>query len=298
MVDILNTILKELNQIPGPIFPSILSFIFGYWFGGIFTAAKNREIWGAIWRIFALYVLATSGLIDDIMRHRIPEICFVAGIIFAARPFITSFWNWTVDLVSAVFSVGWQIIAGAYRAVEAVAILLARIVSFGKSIPKIAPMGWRQSGAAFKEAKQEKPHRESREGKSSSQDEVKREQDRRAEEMRREYARRAESKGEKPNPGQQREQPQEPPRREPPPPPPTKEPPDPTKDVDAAIRYFELDKHLFTYEDLRQAHKKKVLALHPDKLQSFPDHIRRQLDDELKTINAARDLIKKWKGWK
>jgi hypothetical protein len=282
MVDTINTILRELSQIPGPIFPAILCFIFGYWFGGIFTTAKNRQFWSSFWRCFAVYILAASGLIDGIMRHRVLELFFVGGILYAARPFITSFWNWTVDLLSAVFKVLWQVVTQAYRLVEAVAILLARIVSYGKQIPKIGAMGWKQSGAAFAGAKAQgkKDQRDS--------DEFKREQERRAEDLRREYARRAES--------EKRSQEQNKAQRQAPPPPPKPER-DPARSYQDALWYYELDEKTVTPESLKQAHKKKILALHPDKWADLPKHLLNPLEEEMKTSNLARDLIRKVKGW-
>ncbi len=76
-------------------------------------------------------------------------------------------------------------------------------------------------------------------------------------------------------------------------------PPDPMNNISDAISYFGLDPHNYTYEDLRAAYKKKVEALHPDKWGiELPGHIRKQLDDEMKVLNAVRDLLKKEKGWK
>jgi hypothetical protein len=71
----------------------------------------------------------------------------------------------------------------------------------------------------------------------------------------------------------------------------------PSGDYAAAMRRFGLSEP-FTKEQLAAAYREKVNALHPDRWEGLPPHIKQQLDDHLKELNAARDLIKKLKGWR
>lgn len=72
----------------------------------------------------------------------------------------------------------------------------------------------------------------------------------------------------------------------------------PAKNFQDALWLFELSEEALTPESLQAAYKKKMLAHHPDRWNDISERTRKQLEDDLKIINAARDLIKKYKGWK
>jgi hypothetical protein len=292
--DTINAALRSLNSVQSlQIWLSLIAFFIGYMTGGIFTAPTWS---GRIIRGFIAFVFASAGLYDDIQRREgVILLFFVIGFAFNMRGYINGAFNWIVDLIRAFIEI-------VYRTFDA---LLKAIFYFARSLHSII-FFFTRLRMPFADAKRRADEADAVKASASqgsgSRPDIEAERRRREEEARsfrseqerQEKSRRSDTRESKPESESEREEP----RQEDPRPPPVKEPPDPTKDVDAAIRFYGLDKHLFTYEDLRQAHKKKVLALHPDKLQSFPEHIRQQLDDELKTINAARDLIKKMKGWK
>lgn len=73
---------------------------------------------------------------------------------------------------------------------------------------------------------------------------------------------------------------------------------DPAKNLKDAIELFGLDEHSFTYDDLNAAWKKIVQKYHPDRFDGLAEELLHAAQEKLKTINAARDLIKRWKGWK
>jgi hypothetical protein len=289
--DFVSSVLKSLNTVPSlQLWLLLIAFFIGYMTGGIFTAPT----WGGrIIRGFVAFVFASAGLYDDIQkREGVILLFFVIGFAFNMRSYINGAINWIVDLIRAFIEI-------VYRTFDA---LLKAVFWFVKSLHGIIFFLTRLR-MPFAEAKRRTDEAEAVKASASqggsARPDIEAERRRRQEEARafrseqerQEKSRRSETRDSKPEPER------EAPRQETPPPPP-QEAPDPSKDANAAIRYFGLDPHLFTYEDLRRAYKKKVLDLHPDKLQSFPEHIRRQLDDELKTINAARDLIKILKGWK
>jgi hypothetical protein len=287
--DAINTLVRSLDSVASlQIWLSLIAFLIGYMTGGIFTAPTWS---GRIIRGFVAFVFASAGLYDDIQkREGIILLFFVIGFAFNMRTYINGAITWIVDLIRAVIEI-------IYRTFDAV---LKAVFWFAKSLHGIIFFFFRLR-MPFAEAKRRADEAEAVKASASSKGggqrpDMEAERQRREEEARafRESQARQEKAQAKPEGPPRQERREEPPQR---PTPPPEAAPDPTKDYDAAIRYFGLDKHLFTYEDLRKAHKKKVLDLHPDKLQSFPDHIRRQLDDELKTINAARDLIRKWKEW-
>jgi hypothetical protein len=285
--DAINTLVRSLDSVASlQIWLSVIAFFIGYMTGGIFTAPTWS---GRIIRGFVAFVFASAGLYDDIQkREGIILLFFVIGVAFNMRAYINGAVNWIVDLIRAV-------IETIYRTFDAI---LKAVFWFAKSLHGIVFFFLRLR-MPFAEAKRQADERERVHAAGASgtaRPDIEAERRRREEEARsfRDSQAREEKKRAKPEEPPRQERREEPPQK---PPPPPETAPDPTKDYHAAIRYFGLDEHLFTYENLRKAHKKKVLDLHPDKLQSFPEHIRRQLDDELKTINAARDLVKKRKGW-
>jgi hypothetical protein len=289
--DAINTFVRSLDSVASlQIWLSLIAFFIGYMTGGIFTAPTWS---GRIIRGFIAFVFASAGLYDDIQRREgVILLFFVIGFAFNMRGYINGAINWIVDLIRAFIEI-------VYRTFDA---LLKATFYFARSLHGII-FFFTRLRMPFAEAKKRADEAEAVKASASqggsSRPDIEAERRRREEEARsfrseqerQDKSRRSDTRESKPEPER------EAPRQETPPPPP-QEAPDPSKDTNAAIRYFGLDPHLFTYEDLRRAHKKKVLDLHPDKLQSFPEHIRRQLDDELKTINAARDLIKKLKGWR
>lgn len=74
--------------------------------------------------------------------------------------------------------------------------------------------------------------------------------------------------------------------------------PNPAKNLKDAIELFGLDEHSFTYDDLNAAWKKIAKKYHPDPYQGLAEELLDAAQEKLKTINAAHDLIKRWKGWK
>lgn len=261
----------------------LVAFFVGYMTGGIFTA---DTIWGRIWRGFIALVLASGGIYDLFIAMKgLVLLGFLAGAAFNLREYINGFFAWIGDLLAGVL----RMVYAFFNA------LIQAFFHLGRSLHAIGYFfaTLRVPFSVARERAQARERVSETSSAGSSRPDLEAERRRREDEARQwranqEAAKKARTKG-----SEKQEEPNASP-------PPHREPlkPDPTKNVDDAVRFFGLDKALFTYEDLRQAHKKKVLALHPDKLQSFPDHIRRQLEEEMMIINSARDLIKKWKGWK
>ena len=285
--DIINAAVRSLNSVQSlQLWLSLVAFFIGYMTGGIFTAPT----WGGrIIRGFVAFVFASGGLYDDIQRREgIILLFFVIGFAFNMRSYINGAINWIVDLIRAFIEIVYRIFDALLKAVFYFARSLHSIIFFFTRLRM--PFAEAKRRADEAEAVKASASRASGSRPDMEAERRRREQEARSFRSEQERQEKARNKQEESSCQEQREEP----RKSPPPP---EAAPDPAKDYDAAIRFFGLDQHLFTYEDLRKAHKKKVLDLHPDKLQSFPEHIRRQLDDELKTINAARDLIKKRQGW-
>ncbi len=257
----------------------LVAFFVGYMTGGIFTA---DTIWGRIWRGFIALVLASGGIYDLFIAMKgLVLLGFLAGAAFNLREYINGFFAWIGDLLAGVL----RMVYAFFNA------LIQAFFHLGRSLHAIGYF-FATLRVPFSVARERAQARErvSETSSAGPQPDLEAERRRREEDARQWRADQERAKKAKETARE--------PKKEPPPPPPPPPHPDPTKNMDDALRFFALDKNLFTYEDLRQAHKKKVLALHPDKLQSFPDHIRRQLEEEMMVVNGARDLIKKWKGWK
>lgn len=275
--------LQFLNSIPSPFIGFIMvAFAIGYILGGVFTA----DTWGGrIVRGFVIFVLASSGFFDFLVAQKgLPLFGFIAGFAFNMRDYIHAFLHWTADILAAIVKL-------IYAFFDAI---LKAVFYFGRSLHGIAFFFVRLK-VPFREARaQAEAKPEGSTNRSEPHPDVEAERRRREEEMR--AYRRAQGQGKGKGSGRaERDDRQEEPQPQSPPPP--QEPPDPTKSVDAALRFFGLDEHLFTYEDLRQAHRKKARNLHPDNYGQLPPYIQAQLDDEMKKVNSARDLLKKWKGW-
>lgn len=261
----------------------MVAFFVGYMTGGIFTADTG---WGRIWRGFVAFTLASSGVYDlFIAMNGLVLVGFLAGAAFNLRDYINGFFEWIGDLLAGVLRMVYAFFNALIQAFFHLARTLHAVGYF------FATLRIPFSLARERASAQERVSGTSSAGTSGPDLEAERR--RREEEARQWRAEQERAKKARESPRSRESE-----KAPPPPPPPPPQKPDPTKNVDEALRFFGLDRNLFTYEDLRQAHKKKVLALHPDKLQSFPDHIRRSLEEEMMIINAARDLIKKWKGWK
>jgi hypothetical protein len=218
------------------------------------------------------------------LRGGIVLLAFVAGFAFNMRDYIHSFLHWTADVLAAIVKL-------IYAFFDAI---LKAVFYFGRSLHGIAFFFVRLK-VPFSEARaQARAKPEEAANRSEPPPDVEAERRRREEEMRAYRRAQGQTKGKASGRAESGDKQEEPQPQSPPSP---QEPPDPTKSVDAALRFFGLDEHLFTYEDLRQAHRKKARNLHPDNYGQLPPHIQTQLDDEMKKANAARDLLKKWKGW-
>jgi len=276
VTDYIGQVLEFLNSIPSPFIGFIVvAFAIGYILGGVFTA----DTWGGRFvRGFVIFVLASSGFLDFLIAQKgLPLFGFIAGFAFNMRDYIHAFLHWTADILAAIVKL-------IYAFFDAI---LKAVFYFGRSLHVIALFfaRFRVPFAEAREQAQAKPEEAPK--RSEPPPDVEAERRRREEEMRAYRRAQGKSNGSAENSNAKQEAP----------PPPPQEPPDPTKSIDAALRFFGLDKHLFTYEDLRQAHRKKARNLHPDNYGQLPPHIQSQLDDEMKKVNAARDLLKKWKGW-
>lgn len=281
VTDYISQVLQFLNSIPSPFIGFVMvAFAVGYILGGVFTA---DTWWGRIFRGFVVFVLASSGFLDFLIAQKgLPLFGFIAGFAFNMRDYIHAFLHWTADILTAIVKL-------IYAFFDAI---LKAVFYFGRSLHGIA-FFFARLRVPFAEAKAQaeaKPEETAR--RSEPPPDLEAERRRREEEMRA-YRRAQGRTNEKASRGAESGST----KQEAPPPPPPQEPPDPTKSVDAALRFFGLDEHLFTYEDLRQVYRKKARNLHPDNYGQLPPHIQVQLDDEMKKVNAARDLLKKWKGW-
>ena len=283
VTEYISQVLQFLNSIPSPFIGFIMvAFAIGYILGGVFTA----DTWGGrIVRGFVIFVLASSGFLDFLVAQKgLPLFGFIAGFAFNMRDYIHAFLHWTADILAAIVKL-------IYAFFDAI---LKAVFYFGRSLHGITFFFVRLR-VPFAEARaQAEAKPEEATSRSEPHPDVEAERRRREEEMRAYRRAQGQAKG-KASGRTERDDKQEEPQPQSPPPP--QEPPDPTKSVDAALRFFGLDEHLFTYEDLRQAHRKKARALHPDNYGQLPPYIQAQLDDEMKKVNAARDLLKKWKGW-
>ena len=283
VTDYIGRVLEFLNSIPSPFIGLIvLAFAVGYIFGGIFTA----DTWGGrIGRAIFIFAIFFNIIVPFVfLRGGIVLFAFVAGFAFNMRDYIHAFLHWTADILAAIVKL-------IYAFFDAI---LKAVFYFGRSLHGIA-FFFARLRVPFAEARaQAEAKPEGAASRSEPHPDIEAERRRREEEMR--AYRRAQGQGKGKASGRaERDDRQEEPQPQSPPPP--QEPPDPTKSVDAALRFFGLDEHLFTYEDLRQAHRKKARNLHPDNYGQLPPYIQAQLDDEMKKVNSARDLLKKWKGW-
>lgn len=283
VTDYIGQVLEFLNSIPSPFIGFIMvAFAIGYILGGVFTA----DTWGGRFvRGFVIFVLASSGFLDFLIAQKgLPLFGFIAGFAFNMRDYINAFLHWTADILTAIVKL-------IYAFFDAI---LKAMFYFGRSLHVIA-LFFDRFRVPFAEAQAQaeaKPEEATK--RSEPPPDVEAERRKREEEMHAYRRAQGQTKDRASGRAEGSDKQEQPQHQSPPPP---QEPPDPTKSVDAALRFFGLDKHLFTYEDLRQAHRKKARNLHPDNYGQLPPHIQSQLDDEMKKVNAARDLIKKSRDW-
>lgn len=294
IADTIMAFLRGINQIPGTfIFALVACVVFGYICGRAFTA---ETYWGRIWRgaIGGSLFLATFAYVAQV---NIFIICFLLGFLFGVRVYVHAFLYWVWDFIVWTFGRVVEVANGFLKLFYYVARSIHDII-YGFSRMKMFSWEW---DAKVKEANERAEQAAEREKRSSSfsQPNPDVEAARRA----REEDLRRQQQGQQPGSGGYQEQTrtnryayeearQE--RREAPPPRNLNQ----DEQRREAARVLGIDPVLFTFEDLRQAYRKKVRQLHPDQYEQLPEDIRRDLDDRLKAVNVAHDLLKKWKGWK
>lgn len=288
--DYISQAFSYLNTIPSPIIGLVMVFFFvGYLTGGIFTA---NSYWGRIWRGFVAFVFASYGLYDlMIMMKGIFLFAFLLGFAFNVREYIHAAIYWVVDLTGWAFKFLYGI-ANAFLKLIMYIVQGVHDIIIGFS--RVKMFSWEAKLRYEEHQRAEASASRSSNSSSSTYTNPDVEAARRAreEDLRRQQAQGA---GE----SQRREErTQDKTRQE------HKESPPPPRNPSneelrrEAARVLGIDPILFTYEDLKQAHRKKLRQLHPDQYEQLPEHIKVQLDDEMKAVNAARDYLKKWKGWK
>jgi flagellar biosynthesis GTPase FlhF len=289
--------------------------VFGMLTGGIFSPEHSSS--GRFWRF--LFALLTWALVLASMKIPMFVAGYSLGFAYGIRHYINGFLNWTMEIVTWFMN----LVTGVVSFI--IAVLFGVLKPFVWVVQTLrngtVRSGTRPSSDSQSKAQQSSNHNndEPHQTKNNNHDEeTRREQERRAEAMKREFERRnRERAGQSKTQGNQdkeapeqskQEQRREAPRQEErqenkqaprhEPPPPQKREREPAKNYEDALWYFGLDANTFTKDDLKAAHRSKTLELHPDKWGGLPEHIRKQVEDEQKTINASRDLVRKVKGWR
>jgi hypothetical protein len=293
IADTIMVFLRGINDIPGSfLFVIIVAFMLGYIVGRAFTA---ETYWGRIWRaVFGGMLTLAFAPSGDAVNLLL--VIYLLGFLFGVRVYVHAFLYWIWDFIVWCFGRLTEMANGFLKIFFYVAQGIHDII-IGFSRMRMFSWEWK---AKVREAEEwaARSAAEPSRGSSSGQtrpdvDAARRAREEAVRERQREEAAAESSRSS----GRTREAPREEPRQErretPPPRTMSKE-----EERRAAAMLLGIDPMLFTFEDLRQAYRKKVRQLHPDQYEQLPEDMLKDLDNRLKAVNVAHDLLKQWKGWK